>query len=84
MTLRVRTARRIESSIEPLAHGISHGMVHGSADGVSDEANSTQKARRKRISGYGNAIVPQLAAVFVRAFMASAFSVAADPKSEAE
>ena len=77
-------ARRIEPGIEPLVDGISAGVVPSGADGVSDEVNSTQKARMKRIAGYGNAIVPQVAAVFVRAFMASAFSVAADPKSEAE
>ena len=64
-------ARRIEPGIEPLAHGISNGMVHGSADGVSDEANSTQKARTKRLAGYGNAIVPQVAETFIRAFVGS-------------
>ena len=64
-------ARRIEPGIEPLADGISNGMVHGIADSVSDEVNSTQQARKKRIAGYGNAIVPQVAATFIRAFVES-------------
>ena len=64
-------ARRIEPGIEPLADGISNGMVHGIADSVSDEVNSTQKARTKRLSGYGNAIVPQVAETFIRAFVES-------------
>ena len=61
----------IEPGIEPLADGISNGMVHGIADSVSDEVNSTQKARTKRLSGYGNAIVPQVAETFIRAFVGS-------------
>ena len=64
-------ARRIEPGIEPLADGISNGMVHGIADSVSDEVNSTQKARTKRLSGYGNAIVPHVAETFIRAFVGS-------------
>ena len=64
-------ARRIEPGIEPLADGIPAGVVLSGADGVSDEVNSTQQARKKRIAGYGNAIVPQVAATFIRAFVES-------------
>lgn len=59
--------RSIESSIFPLAHGIPRGMVY-SGD-PCESVNQTQEARAMRLKGYGNAIVPQLAAEFIRAFM---------------
>jgi len=44
-------ARRIEPSIQPLAHGVP--------------------SRVGRLRAYGNAIVPQVAATFIRAYMES-------------
>ena len=56
--------RPIEPGILPLADGFPRGMVH------SSDPNATQEARAMRLKGYGNAIVPQVAAEFIRAFMA--------------
>lgn len=61
-------ARRIESSIEPLATGLPRGVVP-SGDPSIEEVRSSGEARVMRLRGYGNAIVPQVAATFVRAFM---------------
>ena len=59
--------RRIESGTFPLAHGIPRGVV---SDCPVDAAYalSTGEARKMRLKGYGNAIVPQVAAAFIRAF----------------
>lgn len=56
--------RPIESGLKPLVDGVSRGMVH------SSDPRNTQEARAMRLKGYGNAIVPQVAAEFIRAFMA--------------
>ena len=56
--------RPIEPGILPLADGFPRGMVH------SSDPRNTQEARAMRLKGYGNAIVPQVAAEFIRAFMA--------------
>ena len=56
--------RPIESGIKPLVDGVPRGMVH------SSDPRNTQEARAMRLKGYGNAIVPQVAAEFIRAFMA--------------
>lgn len=58
--------RPIESSIKPLVDGIPRGMVY-SGD-PCESVNQTQEARAMRLRGYGNAIVPQLAAKFIGAF----------------
>ena len=55
--------RPIESGLKPLVDGVPRGMVH------SSDPRNTQEARAMRLKGYGNAIVPQLAAEFIRAFM---------------
>ena len=55
--------RPIESGIKPLVDGVPRGMVH------SSDPRNTQEARAMRLKGYGNAIVPQVAAEFIRAFM---------------
>jgi DNA (cytosine-5)-methyltransferase 1 len=80
-------ARRIsaQSGDEPLAYGLPRKVGQGSAelaglDRVAAKAklrelrNSLKRAKRNRVGrlkGYGNAIVPQVAAEFVRAFMES-------------
>lgn len=55
--------RPIESGLKPLVDGVPRGMVHGS------DSRNTQEARKVRLKGYGNAIVPQVAAEFISAFM---------------
>lgn len=55
--------RPIESGIKPLVDGVPRGMVH------SSDPRNTQEARAVRLKGYGNAIVPTLAAEFIRVYM---------------
>ena len=55
--------RPVESGIKPLVNGVPRGMVH-----QCDPFN-TQEARTVRLKGYGNAIVPTLAAEFIKAYM---------------
>lgn len=59
--------RPIKPGIFPLANGIPGDMV--CSGNTSIQANETKEARKIRIHGYGNAIVPQVAAEFIRAFM---------------
>ena len=54
--------RPIKPGLEPLANGVSGGMVHGV------DPDNTGLARRTRLRGYGNAIVPQTAAEFINSF----------------
>lgn len=58
--------RPIKSGVKPLVDGLPRGMVH-SGD-PSESINETQEARTMRLKGYGNAIVPQVAAEFIKAF----------------
>lgn len=60
--------RRVKRGIQCLAHGIPAGVVPGS-DPSLQEVEATTEARVMRLKGYGNAIVPQLAAEFIKAFM---------------
>jgi DNA (cytosine-5)-methyltransferase 1 len=60
-------ARPTEPSIFPLVNGIPADLVCGSNPGIP--ANETAEARTMRLRGYGNAIVPQLAAQFITAVM---------------
>lgn len=53
--------RPIESGLKPLVDVPARGMVH------SSDPRNTQEARKMRLKGYGNAIVPTLAAEFIRA-----------------
>ena len=55
--------RPIESGLKPLVDGVPRGMVH------SSDPRNTQEARAMRLKGYGNAIVPTLAAEFIGSFM---------------
>ena len=54
--------RPIESGLEPLVNGISKGVV------PSRDPDCSSVARVMRLQGYGNAIVPQVAAEFIGAF----------------
>ena len=61
--------RAIEPSIKPLVNGIPKGMVRSGDNSEEFDADNTQEARTMRLKGYGNAIVPQVAAMFISAFM---------------
>jgi DNA (cytosine-5)-methyltransferase 1 len=62
-------ARRIESGTFPLAHGLPKGMVRGGDPSIPINPQATAEARVMRLKGYGNAIVPELAAEFIKAFL---------------
>lgn len=53
--------RPIKPGLEPLVDGLSRGVVR------SGNPNSNATARAMRLKGYGNAIVPQVAAEFIGA-----------------
>lgn len=60
--------RRIGCGVQPLAYGIPRGM----GSGVPELASLYRGARGNRsgrLKGYGNAIVPEVAAVFIRVAM---------------
>ena len=61
-------ARPVKPGIFPLVDGVPKGVVRG---GDMLEANATSEARKVRIKGYGNAIVPQVAAQFIEAYMSA-------------
>ena len=63
--------RPIKPSIEPLANGLPRGVGYSSDSSEPIAPNSTQEARVMRLKGYGNAIVPQVAASFITAFLES-------------
>jgi hypothetical protein len=42
-------------------------MVYGADPITQDYANTTQEARKTRLKGYGNAILPNCAAAMIRA-----------------
>lgn len=60
--------RRIESGTFPLVDGLPRGVVQ-SGDISLSQLTSTKEAHTIRLKGYGNAIVPQLAAVFIESVM---------------
>jgi DNA (cytosine-5)-methyltransferase 1 len=62
--------RPIKPGIKPLANGLPKGMGYSSDTSEPINADDTQEARVMRLKGYGNAIVPQVAAQFISAFMA--------------
>ena len=70
--LRDGSLRRAQPGIQPLVDGIPAGLVPNSPEGMARYVNATAQASRQRLKGYGNAIVPQLAAAFVRAFALAA------------
>lgn len=61
--------RPIERGVFPLAYGLPEGLVRGGNRSLAQDANSSAEARIMRLRGYGNAIVPHLAAEFIRAAM---------------
>lgn len=60
--------RRIKPGLSPLVDGLPRGVVPSSYQGMAIDADKTAEARVMRISGYGNAIVPELAAEFILAY----------------
>jgi DNA (cytosine-5)-methyltransferase 1 len=59
-------ARRIEPESFPLVAGLPKGMVHSCNYGLPINPQATAEARVIRLRGYGNSIVPQLAAIFIK------------------
>ena len=57
--------------LKPLANGLPRGVGYSSDTSEPIDADNTQEARVMRLKGYGNAIVPQVAASFIKAFMAA-------------
>jgi DNA (cytosine-5)-methyltransferase 1 len=61
--------RPIKPGIKPLANGLPKRMGHSSYTSEPINANNTQEARVMRLKGYGNAIVPNVAASFISSFI---------------
>jgi DNA (cytosine-5)-methyltransferase 1 len=59
-------SRRVEPGTFPLVDGLPRGVVP-SCDISGAYAQATAEERVMRLRGYGNAIVPQLAAEFIQA-----------------
>lgn len=66
--------RPIEPGVFPLAYGLPRSVGPGSTGGERVGLVAAKANRVGRIHGYGNAIVPQLAAMFVRSFFESVFA----------
>lgn len=62
-------SRRVESGSFPLVDGLPKGVVHCSDPSLPINPQATAEGRVMRLKGYGNAIVPQLAAEFIKAFL---------------
>lgn len=62
-------SRRVEPGIFPLVARAPGRVVRGGHPGVSIAPNDNAEALQMRLRGYGNAIVPQVAAEFVAAYM---------------
>jgi len=60
--------RRVGTGVQPLVNGIPCNMGQGKPE-LSRLAKRARANRVGRLKGYGNAIVPQVAAEFVMAFM---------------
>ena len=63
--------RPVEPGTFPLVDGLPKGVVPSSRIGMAIDANKTAEARVMRLRGYGNAINPIQAALFIEAFMES-------------
>ncbi len=62
-------SRPTQPGIFPLVDGISKSVVRGGDRSMAPDANQSAEARTMRLKGYGNAIVPQVAAIFITAAM---------------
>lgn len=61
--------RPVEPGISPLVDGLPRGVVPSGDSHDAGYANATAEARVMRLRGYGNAIVPQVAAEFIGAYL---------------
>lgn len=61
--------RPIKRGLKPLVDRVSRGIGPGSDSRRQINVNETAESRVMRLNGYGNAIVPQVAAEFIKAFM---------------
>jgi DNA (cytosine-5)-methyltransferase 1 len=79
--------RAVESGTYPLvgatqrgplemADGLYEGMVRGGDNGVPIDADRTAEARVMRLKGYGNAINPEVAKIFIESYLESEWTVA--------
>ncbi len=57
-------ARPVKPGLEPLVNGIPDGLVRGGDQRLAPDRSP--EGRVMRLRGYGNAIVPRVAAVFIR------------------
>lgn len=60
--------RPIESGLSPLVDVLPRGVVPSGDPSDPRHANATSEGRVMRLRGYGNAIVPEVAAVFIRSY----------------
>jgi len=60
--------RRVESGTFPLAYGIPRSLGKGKPE-LRQLAKDARANRKGQLKGYGNAIVPQVAATFIEAYM---------------
>jgi DNA (cytosine-5)-methyltransferase 1 len=61
--------RPIKRGTPPLVNGLPRGVVPSSYQGMEINADNTAEARIMRLKGYGNAIVPTVAAEFIATFV---------------
>ena len=61
--------RPVEPGTSPLAHGAAARVVQGSDNGKPINAEKSAEARVMRLRGYGNAIIPSVAAAFIGALL---------------
>ena len=59
--------RQVKPGLVPLVDGLPRGVVPSSRISMEINADKTAEARAMRLKGYGNAIDPELAAMFLRA-----------------
>jgi len=61
--------RRVGPGVQPLAYGLPRSVGPGSTRQQRVDLRAAKRNRRGRLTGYGNAIVPQVAAAFIKAYM---------------